>query len=157
MPPGKLTEETLKRIENSVAIGMYIDDACHVAGVSEQTFNKWIKLAEESLARGEDSISNIYLQAMERLKTCHALATQNLMEQIAKGVHNWQARAWILERTRNQKFGQRQEVYNRHYYHRLDAPKEAPVEYDHWIERIRDRGEITDGEIVSDEPVKDSV
>lgn len=78
--------------------GAPITTACHLAGISTQTYYVWIKRADVD---GEEEYVK-FIAALRKAKANWELAK---MEEIDKGLLGWQSKAWLLERSSPNNFG----------------------------------------------------
>lgn len=102
IPPGsKLTPRTVAAVLQNIANGGYIEAACVAAGICKQTYYNWLERAEEDP-------ESCYAEFAEMLERARAQAEIDNIS-IIKGAAatNWQAAAWLLERTQPDKYGQR--------------------------------------------------
>ena len=91
--PTSLTPYVQESICKSLREGLYLNRACHLAGIDESTFHKWRKDAEEG--------KELYIEFFKSLKRAEAEHQQEKLAQIAaagKKAHYWGAAAWQLER-----------------------------------------------------------
>lgn len=133
-----------KQIFEHVSKGNYIDDACLACGIGESTLYQWIEFAQIDKGNGKNAESSNYVRFAEGLKHAHALATVRLMGDIDNSMtrdQQWTNKAWILERTRNRKFGQKQliEIESDPLTANLDIPDSttAPKPLGAWIQERR--------------------
>ena len=81
-----------------------------------------------------------------------------LVEEVREGGKGWQAKSWILERTRNADFGQKQTVETKVELTQTALPPEPPKDYKSWAERRQLRNQqakrlqdkATDAELVEE-------
>jgi len=159
--PSPLTPELIDKIEGYIRDGSYVETAVVAAGISRKTFYQWLRLGAEDAESGNESIHRVFF---ERLDRAFAEAEARLLADVSKGSLGWQARAWILERTRHARFGQRQqiEVTQDVTVTQLSLPAPAP-DFKAWLAQVvaaeRELGRlrpppeldsIEDAEIVSD-------
>ena len=103
-PNCKLDQHTVDIICEHIANGNYILVACEAAGISTPTFYEWTTRAGE----GKEP----YLTFLAELKKAEAEAEAKRLAKIGvAGDKSWQANAWILERTKPQKYGQIQRIH----------------------------------------------
>lgn len=95
MPAGrktKYTPETVEKLVTAVKLGATYDLACGYAGISEDTFYRWMNTKPEfsdTIKGAEGAGAIIWLGKIEK----------------AASEGNWQAAAWKLERRYPEKFG----------------------------------------------------
>ena len=101
----KLSQHIVDIICEYLASGNYISVACEAAGIDTVTLRRWSVRAEE----GEEP----YVEFVRQLKEAEAKAEALRLSRIDKaGDKSWQALAWILERTKPQKYGQTTRVHS---------------------------------------------
>lgn len=128
-----ITLPLIKQICDNVQIGGYIDDAVVAAGVSIKTFYNWMDRGIEDDEAGRKSL---YTSLLHAFKTVHAKTTQDLIAEVRQAPMFWQAKAWILERTRFAKFGNKQLVITEDVTGRVNIPPPASS-YDAWLQDSR--------------------
>ena len=103
-PNCKLDQHTVDIICEHIANGNYPSVACEAAGVSDETLRQWVIRAEA----GEKP----FLEFLAELKKAEATAEANRLAKIGQaGEKSWQANAWVLERTKPQRYGQIQRIH----------------------------------------------
>ena len=95
--PTKYTEENLKIILDSIAMGMTQKDAAILAGIGEDTLSRW-KTTKEGFA---DKLHQKEMECKQR--------NIALIQKAAKG-GTWQAAAWWLERKYSDEFSLKHQV-----------------------------------------------
>jgi hypothetical protein len=106
--PSKLTEETAEKIVSLLAEGAYVETAAEAAGIGVSTLYLWLDRG----ANGEEP----YAAFLESVVRARAEAEIDLMRSVrrgdAKGTGFGEAKAaaFLLERTRPNKFAQRVNV-----------------------------------------------
>ena len=110
--PTKLTDELITEIEQYILKGNYIEVSCQAVGIDRASYYEYLNLAEE--ARGKAGRGEGLSETEQRLitfsntvKKAHAQAETGMTEEL-KTNPQWQRYAWLLERTRNERYGQRQ-------------------------------------------------
>lgn len=99
----KLTPEVQEQICKAIRLGNYKETAAECAGIAEGTLYRWI-------AQGEAG-QPLYREFSEAIKEAQAEGERRLLKTIRKaGSESWQAAAWILERTRSERFSLRSKV-----------------------------------------------
>jgi transposase len=93
-----LTPEITARIANIVSSGSYLTTAIAAAGVPRQTFYGWWKRGDPD---GEDPSEAGFRDMRERIERARAEGEARNVAVIAKAAQdaNWQAAAWMLERS----------------------------------------------------------
>lgn len=102
--PSKLTPEAIKTITDGIRIGMTVEAACCLGGISKTTLNNW-RNAEpgthdaELLAELEDAMEvamaegqRVLLERMQR----HSQGARDSKGRPVKEFAEWQATKWIL-------------------------------------------------------------
>lgn len=136
----KIPRRLLYQICESVRQGNYIKTACKAAGVREGAFYEHLRKAKEDINAGTESDFTFFMDAVEMAK---AEGEMNLLSEIRKGDKGWQAKSWILERTRNADFGQKQEVKQTVELQQPALPPNPPKSYDEWQKRRLRRSQET--------------
>lgn len=85
------------KLLKALEMGEHRVNACKIAGISYDTFRRWMLDSEfsESIKKAEDAGSE-------------AIEAQCLLK--IQSAKEWQAAAWILERTRPDRYGSRQKL-----------------------------------------------
>ena len=101
----KLSQRVVDIICKYLSQGNYLTVACEAAGIDTVTLRRWAARAED----GEEP----YVAVVQQLKEAEAKAEALRLSRIDKaGDKSWQALAWILERTKPQKYGQTTRVHS---------------------------------------------
>lgn len=108
----KLTIEIINEIETLIGEGYTNQDICAVLDINESTFYAWINRAEE-IANDEQQLAisenNIFLELTKTIKRATAKRKNDLKTKIERhGNKQWQALAWILERSYPQEFAKQE-------------------------------------------------
>lgn len=94
------TPETQEKILNALRAGNYRVAACKFAGISVDTFGRWMKAGNA----GEER----FAEFAEQVKQAEAQAEASLVATIRKAAgDHWQAAAWLLERKYVTRWGRR--------------------------------------------------
>lgn len=96
--PSKLTELTVKKLEEAFAMDCSVLEACLYAGISRPTFYAWIKENKELSNRFEELRENPVLKARTT---------------VVNVLNEPEHAKWYLERKRKREFSQRQELTGR--------------------------------------------
>ena len=138
MPPSKITDELIDQICEHIRDGNYVETSCLACGIAKRTFYNWAKRGEQESNEGQETI---YARFYERLHEAYSLAEVDLIRRInRKDEKNWQRLAWILERSRQQRFGQRQQVeVGMGIKHVQVGPPNPPKTHEEWLERRAQR------------------
>tara|TARA_R110002020_G_scaffold370323_2_gene582000 strand:+ start:656 stop:1132 length:477 start_codon:yes stop_codon:yes gene_type:complete len=122
-----------------ISDGNYVQTACRAAGISQSTLNKYIRLAERAALAGEE---NTYTLFRDRLEDAYASAEVTILNEIRNAHRNgtsWQNLGWLLERTRNGRFGQKQVIEQNITVSGPPVLDDAPKDHDQWLERMKKR------------------
>lgn len=114
-----LTDEMIERVGKIIEIGAYVETACEASGLQSYQYHNYMRQAEAELKRLEKGgkPNNRYerrIRFYKRIKKALADAEHSLLRIIVRSSiekSNWQAAAWILERSRPQRWGKKSE-YN---------------------------------------------
>lgn len=90
----KLTDETVKKLEEAFAIDATVEEACFYANISKQTYYNW---AEE------------FPEMKERFDALREKPILKARQTIAKDLDKPETAKWYLERKRKSEFAQRTE------------------------------------------------
>lgn len=96
MPAGrktKLTPEVHAAIVKDLELGMYVEVACKRAGISKVIYYDWLKRAKAGKPADQ-----AYIDFAKAVEVGSSQAEAHALAQVRKGVSNWQANAWFLER-----------------------------------------------------------
>jgi len=96
--------------------GMYLDDACRIAGIGYSTAQLWLRHGRDAralVAEHDGDTSQLtgnhpdYLTFLDAIESARAQATRQALGTIraAAASGQWQAAAWYLERTQPTKYG----------------------------------------------------
>jgi hypothetical protein len=124
--PGRFTPENRKVILEHLKDGNYIGTACRAAKVRYRRFKKWMEQGRSG--RPEDAE---YKAFMEDVIATRATAEAELVSFIS-GHDDWRARAWVLERSHPDHWGQQSKVVH-------TGPTGGPIMTEARIERIDQR------------------
>lgn len=103
--PTKLTPETQETILNAIRAGNYIETAAALAGISKETFYKWLRRG----ARAKTGKHRDFVDAVEKAQAEAEALDLQIIRQASK--KHWQAAAWRLERRSPERWGrQRLEI-----------------------------------------------
>lgn len=94
------TDETREKILNALRAGNYRVAACKFAGISNDTFGRWMRAGNA----GEQP----FAEFADQVKQAEAQAEASLVATIRKAAgDHWQAAAWLLERKYVTRWGRR--------------------------------------------------
>lgn len=97
--PTKLNAILQARIVKLLETGNYVETAAAACGVHKDTLYEWMK-------RGEEEASGPYREFSDAVLKAQGDAESSLLGTIHKSSKDgaWQAAAWLLERTRREKY-----------------------------------------------------
>ncbi len=106
--------DIIKRVEDAIRVGNYVEDACEYAGLSRHTLYSWMRRGREEadrIAAGADPnpAEAIYVNILNTIEKARAEAVVRNVTLIQNAARDgsWQAAAWWLERTRPAQYGRR--------------------------------------------------
>lgn len=91
----KLTEETVKKLEEAFAIDATVEEACFYANISKPTYYDWIKKDEK---------------LEERLNALRNKPVLKARQEVVKGLINYQNSMDYLKRKRGKEFSDKQDI-----------------------------------------------
>ena len=94
----KFTPEVLSTLLNAIADGCGVYDACYIAGVSNTTYNRWMKEEPE------------FVQAIKVAEAEYKRTKLKLISEAGEQKNMWSANAWLLERKWPEQYGKRDAV-----------------------------------------------
>jgi len=140
VPPSKITDELIDQICNHIREGNYVESSCFACGIAKRTYYNWVKRGEEDTEKEVDSVYSVFYN---RLQEAYGQAEVELVRRInSEDERNWQRLPWILERTRQRRFGQRQQVdvdIDQRVHIGLPDP---PKTHEEWLQRRAERKRI---------------
>ena len=129
-----------------ISDGNYVQTACRAAGISQVTLNHYVRLAERAQLAGEE---NLFTEFRERLEDAYAKAEVTIINEI-RNAHtngtNFANLGWLMERTRNGRFGQKQVIEQNITVSGPPVLDDAPKDHATWLARAAERNKITDGD-----------
>ena len=129
----KLTPELTEELAGYIAKGLSNKDACERVHISEDTFYRWLNRGEkatkdtdlcvfyESIQKARIDFKRTHLENIERAAIEQSEKVVEIIRQTPSGDRyierktetvsgQWQASAWLLERTDPDQFGRRQRI-----------------------------------------------
>lgn len=113
-PLHKIDPDIVKRLEDALKVGNYVEDACEYAGLSRYTLYKWLRRGKAEIDRIQeghkpDPAEDVYVNIVNTIEKARAEAVVRNVTLIQNAARDgsWQAAAWWLERTRPSQFGRR--------------------------------------------------
>jgi len=101
----KLNKDLIKRLQDALEAGNYIETACDYAGINRATLYRW--LAEAELV-GSKPLLRELSDAVSKARASAEVRNVYRIQQAAET--SWQAAAWWLERSHSKKWGRQQKV-----------------------------------------------
>lgn len=150
--PTKCDIDTTITVCNTLQSGGYIETACAAAGIPSRRYYDWMNKAERDEQAGKKpgfggtSEESAYLAFCHAVKIARDSAEQDILKQIhdAKGDKTWMRLAWILERTRPDKFGQRQQITVDHTVKAsIEAAPEPPKDLAGFLQRAEEQAQAS--------------
>lgn len=104
--PTKLSKEVTDKICLAIRLGNYSKVAAAMAGVSETTYYKWLKLSEKPNAKKE------FREFRESIERAEADAEVVAISRIRQAADNgdWKAAGWFLERKHGERWGRNDKI-----------------------------------------------
>lgn len=93
----------LERLFDARSSGLSLNATGRACGIDRRTFQRWCR-------RGEAEEDTIYAELVLRLDEADALFELTHLKAIAEGKSGWQAHAWLLERTKQDRYALIQRV-----------------------------------------------
>ena len=88
--PTKLTPEIIESIADGIRSGLFLDQACHLAGISPSTFYLWRKEARKG--------TEPHASLLEAVDKAEAEAMRDALDVIREASHkDWKAAVWYLQ------------------------------------------------------------
>ena len=97
--PLKINDEIIDRIYNALSVGSPVEIACNYAGISRDSYFRWIKAAQTE--KGEKGA--LLRRFADAVKKGEAACVLKNLKEIAED-KSWTAKAWVLERRYPQYF-----------------------------------------------------
>ena len=95
--PCKLTKELQDTLVKSLRIGLYVETACDLAGISRECFYNWVK-------EGESFKSGKHRRFSDAIKKAQAEAETRWIAHVVQD-DSWTSKAWLLERKHRNRWG----------------------------------------------------
>jgi hypothetical protein len=130
-----LTEELVEGICRELMAGAPITTACIAAGVKDRTFRSWMQKAEADEFSGVEYDESPHMILADRVRHAYAMGELELLREMRDGDKGWQAKAWILERTRFSQYGLKQDVSITVDMKGPSLPPDPPRDHKEWVER----------------------
>ena len=113
--PSKLPPELTQQICDTISQGNYIEVACQAVGIDDATYYRYVALAKEALEKPPEDRTESeesYIAFYDAVKKAHAVAELDLNAKIINPLYakDWQRFAWILERTRQDRYALRSKL-----------------------------------------------
>ncbi|MBX2987871.1 MAG: hypothetical protein KF802_08225 [Bdellovibrionaceae bacterium] len=106
----KLTEQLIETIAQAIRVGAYVETAVALAGVSKDSFYRWLRQAES------DDSTPLTVKLSDAVKKALAESEKRDLDVIDKAAQEgeWTAAAWRLERKFPNKWGRQSKVQLEH-------------------------------------------
>lgn len=106
----KLTEQLIETIAQAIRVGAYVETAVALAGVSKDSFYRWLRQAES------DDSTLLTVKLSDAVKKTLAESEKRDLDVIDKAAQEgeWTAAAWRLERKFPNKWGRQSKVQLEH-------------------------------------------
>lgn len=108
--PSKLTPELQKQICDLLTAGNFLETVCDFVGIDKTTAYEWIARGERGwqidIGDGKEGSVN-YVEFSHAVKKAMSQVEITTVNDVRRGVDNWQSRAWWLERRHPDKWGNR--------------------------------------------------
>lgn len=134
-----LNEEVTEEICNHLSLGAPYRAAYEAAGVKKDTFYSWLRKAESDHFDEVPYEESPYMIFADRVKTAYAQGEMRLIREINEGDRNWQAKAWLLERTRFAEYGLKQNPEIVVNMPGPNAPPDPPKTQEEWVKNVLKR------------------
>lgn len=130
--PDKLTDDVQAAIVKWLEEGGFVENACHMVGISKVTYYTWRRLGREQ-RRGK------YRNFLNATNKAQARAQTKLVSMIESAARrDWKAAAWVLTRMNPGVFMQTERM-------ELTGKKGRPIQHDH----KRSADDYTDDELAA--------
>ena len=104
----QISPRLIQAICRDLRAGNYKSVAAGANGVNASTFSHWEKRGREDIAKGQPA--TIYAALYQAVKRAADLGEKELLGIIRKAAQGWQGAAWILERTRPDRYAKRERI-----------------------------------------------
>ena len=94
----KLNKKLCKAICDDIRIGLTIESACNIHGISDVTYYRWLKRADDP-----QETNTMFKYFKRETEKAVADSEKNLLDKIYQD-DSWQSSAWILERRFRDKY-----------------------------------------------------
>jgi len=130
------TKQLTDKICGHIRKGNYVKTACLAEGISRKSYYLWLRKATKSMQEGKGANDCPYVYFALAVERAEAQGEVELLSKVYEGGSGWVGKAWILERTRQERFGQKQQVsVKSEVRHVLDAPPSAGEDMELWLKR----------------------
>lgn len=132
----------MKTMEEALRIGAPVKTAYESVGVNKSTFARWLKRAEADEFSGVDYEDSPHMIFRDRMITAFAEGEMKLLKELRLGEAGWQAKAWMLERTRSSQYGLKQEVSHTVDMPGPSLPPKPPTSHEEWAKNKIEREKL---------------
>lgn len=94
--PSKLTDELTEQFAEEVRNGLPICYVCDLLGITEVTYQNWMKQGKEDY---ESDVESSQAEFFRQIKKAYAQFVKQSKDDMRDKTKNWTAIAWWLERT----------------------------------------------------------
>ncbi len=123
----RLCIELQEKMVEGFRLGLYAETVCDLVGLTFQTFTEWMHHGEQEIADGYPD--GPYAQFATAIKMSRGESTRELHQTLKKRKLNWQACAWLLERTQQNRYALRQR-------HEFSGPDGGPIRMRHDLSKL---------------------
>ena len=125
-----------------ISKGAYADAAAAAAGIPLSTFYQWLTFADRDEKLGKrpgweprNKDTSVYMAFSDSLKLARVAAEAAITSKLhdAEGDRTWTRLAWILERTRPDRYGQRQTIEHDIVSAGPNVPQRQPETHEQWL------------------------
>jgi len=140
--PTKCTQEITQDICTLLSeTGAYIETVCAAVGMAKPTYYSWFQYAERDADKGlypgfsGSPDESPYMAFSNAVKQFHAVGEMRILKEMRHDRDNktFAPLAWILERTRQDKYGQRQQIDVTHTVSGPAYPTATPKSHEEWL------------------------
>ena len=150
------TPDITRAVCNLISKGAYTDAAAAASGKPLSTYYQWLACADRDAKLGKrpgwdprNKETSVYLAFAEIVKLARVSAEAAITQEIhdAEGDRTWTRLAWILERTRPDRYGQRQTIEHDIVSAGPNVPQRQPETHEEWLAVVqRERMALASGQ-----------
>ncbi len=105
-----LCPQVIADVTEFILRGNYILTSCLAAGIARQTYHHWMGIAADEIEEGKTEAESELIRFLVSCEKARAQAELYLTDRVMTRDAFWQRWAWMLERTRPQSYGPRQQI-----------------------------------------------